>query len=189
MAILVTAGNSEKFEPAPPGLHQAICVDVVDMGVLEVTYAGQTKKQRKVRIVWQIDELMASGKPFIVQKRYTASLHEKATLRKELESWRGRPFTEEELEEFDLEAKLIGANAQVNVQHTTKDGTTYANVVSVVPLGKGMQKLTMNGYVRVKDRTDVQPVETPEITADDIPFLWLMPLLLPAIGLLGAVLA
>lgn len=168
--IIATAGASDKFEPAPAGLHQGVCVDVVDMGVLEVTYAGLTKKQRKVRIVWQIDELMESGKPFIVQKRYTLSLHEKATLRKELESWRGRPFTPEELAGFDLEEKLIGANAQVNIQHAVKDGTTYANVVSIVPLGRGMTKMNTNGYVRVKDRTEVQPPETPELTAEDVPF-------------------
>lgn len=178
MSIIATAGNSEKFEPAPAGLHQGICVDVVDMGVLEVTFGGKTKKQHKVRLVWQINELMTTGKPFIVQKRYTLSLHEKATLRKELESWRGRSFTPEELGGFDLEEKLIGANAQLNVQHATKDGTTYANVVSIVPLGRGMSKMTANGYVRVKDRTDVPPVDESELTVDDIPFMWLLPLLL-----------
>lgn len=170
MPIVATAGNSEKFEPAPSGLHQGVCVDVVDMGVLEVIYAGKTKKQHKVRIVWQLDQAMDTGKPFIVQKRYTLSLHEKSSMRKELEGWRGRPFTPDELAGFDLEEKLIGANAQLNIQHVVKDGTTYANVVGIVPLGKGMTRIAGHGYVRVKDRTDEQPEETPDLTADDIPF-------------------
>ena len=170
MAIVATVGSGSSFKPAPSGLHQGVCVDVVDMGVLEVTYAGQTKRQHKVRVVWQIDQDMESGKPFIVQKRYTLSLHEKATLRKELESWRGRVFTDEELAGFDLE-KLLGANAQLNIQHANKNGEIYANVVSIVPLGRGMQKIEARGYVRVQDRTDINGQTDPEpLTVEDIPF-------------------
>lgn len=168
MAIMATAGSGTVFKPAPAGLHQAVCCDVVDMGVLEVTYAGKTKRQHKVRVVWQIDEDMDDGKPFIVQKRYTLSLHEKSNLRKELESWRGRLFTDDELAGFDLE-KLLSANAQLNIQHVQKGGETYANVVSIVPLGKGMQKLEVRDYVRVKDRTDGQDDHEP-LTVEDIPF-------------------
>lgn len=174
MAIPVSAGNSSTFAPCPAGVHQAVCVDVVDMGLLEVTWNGQTKKQHKVRIVWQVEELMDDGKPFIVQKRYTASLHEKSKLRPELESWRGKAFTEDELREFDLE-KLIAANCLLNVAHVQKDGKTYANVTAVMPLKKGMEKLTATNYTRVVDRKpDDQPDpefnQAPAITDDDIPF-------------------
>jgi hypothetical protein len=174
VAIAVSAGNSMTFTPCPQGVHQAVCVDVVDMGLLEVTWNGQVKKQHKVRIVWQVEELMDDGKPFIVQKRYTASLHEKSKLRPELESWRGRAFTEDELREFDLE-KLIGANCLLNVAHVSKDGKTYANVTAVMPLKKGMEKLTPRDYTRVVDRTTTQQAdpehdEPPPITDDDIPF-------------------
>lgn len=174
MAIYASAGT--EFTPAPAGLHQGVCVDVVDMGVLKVTYGDNTKEQHKVRIVWQIDTDMESGKPFIVQKRYTLSLNEKATLRKDLESWRGRAFTQDELKQFDLE-KLIGANCQVNIQHTQKNGSTYANVVTIVPIGRGMGKIEGRAYVRAKDR-DPKTAEyddnggagMSELTLDDIPF-------------------
>ena len=189
MAIIATVGEGRDFAPAPEGLHQAICVDVVDIGILKVVWAGKTKEQHKVRLVWQIDEPMADGRPFLVMKRYTLSLHEKANLRKELESWRGRRFTDEELQGFDLE-KLIGANAQLNVQHTTKEDKTYANVVSIVPLGKGMVKIAAKDYIRMKDR---KPEDAPErtsndgpLTLDDIPFMWTMPFIMPVVGLIGA---
>lgn len=170
MAIIATAGDTKTFEPAPAGVHVGVCVDVVDMGELEVTYAGKTKKQHKVRVVWQLDTLRDDLKPFLVQKRYTLSLNEKATLRKELESWRGRAFTEEELKGFDLE-KLLGANAQLNIQHATRDGNTYANVIGIIPLGKGMAKIEAKDYVRMKDRAETHP-ENPEemLDADSIPF-------------------
>lgn len=170
MAIYVSAGESRSFTPAPAGLHQAVCVDIVDMGVLEVTYGGKTKKQRKIRLVWQIEETMEDGRPFIVQKRYTASLHEKATLRKELESWRGKPFTDEELAAFDME-RLLGVNCQLNIQHAIKGGETYANVVSIVPLGKNMPKMAARDYIRVQDREGyTAPDDSEPLDASDIAF-------------------
>jgi hypothetical protein len=170
MSIIATAGTKSTFEPAPPGLHQGVCVDVIDMGMLEVTFSGTTKKQHKIRLAFQLNTDMDDGKPFLVQKRYTLSLHEKASLRKDLESWRGRPFTEEEGLGFDVET-VIGANAQVNVQQIQRDGETYANIISLVPLAKGMKKMQARGYVRVKDRTDEAPNDHGEpLSLDDIPF-------------------
>jgi len=40
----------------------------------------------------------------MISKRYTMSLGEQSTLRKDLESWRGKKFTPEELQGFDLNA-------------------------------------------------------------------------------------
>lgn len=170
MPIIATAGEGKTFAPAPAGVHQGVCVDVVDMGMLEVKWAGETKKQHKVRIVWQIDEAMEDGKRFIVQKRYTLSLHEKANLRKDLEAWRAKAFTAEELP-FDIE-RLLGVNCFLNVVHAHKDGKTYANVASIMPLKKGMPKMDPEGYQRVKDR-DAQAHpddDIPQLTDDDIGF-------------------
>ena len=66
--------------------------------------------------------------------------------------------------------KLLGANCQLNIQHVTKDGKLYANVVSIVPLGKNMPKMVAKDYVRVQDRTDVErEAETHEpLTAEEI---------------------
>lgn len=181
MAIPVSAGSGSTFAPCPQGVHQAVCCDVVDMGNLETVWNGQKKIKHVVRIVWQVEELMEDGKPFLVQSRYTASLHEKARLRKDLESWRGRTFTEPELQSFDLEV-LLGVNCLLNVVQakSTKNGNTYANVTAVMPLKKGMEKMTPTNYVRVVDRKeqDQRPAQSddgfdqsaPPITDDDIPF-------------------
>lgn len=173
MPIIATGGNGKVFAPAPAGLHQGVCVDVVDMGMLEVTFGGKTKTQHKVRLVWQIDEPMEDGRRFIVQKRYTLSLHEKANLRKELEGWRGKTFTDEELRGFDLE-KLIGVNCFLNVVQVTKGADTYANVAGIVQLKKGLPRIDPHGYIRVKDRTadngGIPENELPELTDEDISF-------------------
>lgn len=171
MAIIAKAsGGGGDFTPAPAGVHQAVCVDIVDLGLLKVTFGGKEKEQHKISIRWQIAENMDIGKPFLVQKRYTLSLHEKATLRKDLESWRGRAFTDAESDGFDVE-NVLGANCLLNVTHAKKGESTYANVVAIMPLPKGMPKMAAVDYVRQVDRTDA-PADQHDITpdADDIGF-------------------
>jgi hypothetical protein len=151
MSIIVKAGGD--FVPAPAGLHNAVCVDVVDKGLVD----SQWGRRHKAQIVWEIAQLMEDGRPFTVRKMYTASLHEKSTLYKDLVAWRGKPFTAQELKGFDVE-NVVGTPCQVFVEHNERDGQIYANVrvVTKAPAGS---KLTPSGhYVRVKDRqTEQQP--------------------------------
>jgi hypothetical protein len=170
---IIAKDNRKDFTPAPEGLHQAVCVDVVDLGMQETQWGPK----QKVRIVWQIEtENPETKKPFQVSQQYTLSLNEKSNLRHHLEAWRGRKFTKDELEGFDLE-KLIEANAQVQVTHNIADnGAVWANVQAVVPLGKGMVKMRGKEYTRVKDRAETQAHADAdrEIAGngsdDDIPF-------------------
>jgi hypothetical protein len=186
MAIIAKASGDggQTFQPAPEGTHQAVCVDVVDKGMLKTTWQGVEKQQHKIDVAWQIGEDRDDGKPFLVFKRYTLSLGEKANLRKDLESWRGKKFTHDEEMGFDVE-KLIGANCLVNVQHNASGDRTYANVVAVAPLIKGMKPIHSRDYVRVKDRptdganghghaqsghVDTSPDEPPPPTDEDAPY-------------------
>jgi len=164
---IIAKASGANFIPAPPGAHAAVCVDVVDLGMLEVSFGGKTKQQHKVRIVWQIEEVRADNKPFSVSKRYTLSLHEKAALRKDLESWRGKAFTAEELEGFDLEM-LLSKAALLNVIQQTRDNSTYANVASIMRLPKGMSAPTPSDYVRVCDRTPSEAEAVPPEYGDGV---------------------
>lgn len=170
--IAKKTGGGADFAPAPAGTHPAVCVDVVDLGILKVNWGGKEKSQHKINVVWQIGEARQDGKPFQVQKRYTLSLHEKAALRKDLESWRGRAFNEAELEGFDVEV-LVGVGAFLNVIHNVKDGSTYANVSAIMKMPKGMVPPEPRSYVRVIDRDKSDAAEPDEVyTADmdDVPF-------------------
>jgi hypothetical protein len=173
MPIYAKSSGGTSFIPAPAGSHAAVCVDVVDLGVLKVTWGGKDKSQHKINIVWQIDEDRDDGKPHQVRKRYTLSLHEKASLRKDLESWRGQAFTDEELQGFDVE-RLIGVPCLLSVIHAKgNDGGTFANVASIMRLPKGMTAPAARDYVRVCDREPSDQAEHQpygEITDDDVPF-------------------
>jgi len=150
MAIVAKAGA--KFEVCPAGSHVGVCIDVVDLGMIKSNYSGKSKTQHKIRVVWQVAENREDGKPFHVSKRYTLSLHEKSSLRKDLESWRGRPFTDGELEGWDVEG-VLGAAAMLSVVQTAQQGNVYANVSAIMRPPKGMPVPAPDpSYIRVQDR-------------------------------------
>ncbi len=145
-------GTSD-FTPCPAGMHQGVCVDVIDRGIEETPWG----EKHRVVIKWQVSALMDDGRPYLVQKLYTLSLHEKSNLRHDLESWRGKPFADREVSEgFDLE-NLLGANCQLLVVHNTPRDRTYANVTAVTPLAAGMRKIEPRDYERVIDRMTQEP--------------------------------
>ena len=199
---MIVKAPEPKYPPAPEGTFPAVCVDEIDLGMVENKKFGGTRHM--VRLVWQIDEevdndtaakyrTLKAGSRYIITQDYTASLDEKAKLRKHLQSWRGRAFTAVELFSFDLET-IVGAPCLlgiVNAQGSRGD-RVWANVEAVMKLPKGTEALQPDGYVRVKDRKvaeapamvsmprSAQREQPPEeqapdwnnlnITDDDVPF-------------------
>lgn len=136
--MIVKGSNSEKreFQIAPVGSHLARLYRIIDLGTQKSEYMGQVKMLRKVKFFWELhgDELKIDGKPLIQTRNYTLSLGEKASLRKDLESWRGKSFTDDELRGFDLK-NLLDKWCMVTVQHRTAgNGNTYADAVAVTPV-------------------------------------------------------
>lgn len=147
--------KSSSFTPAPEGLHRSVCCDAVDLGMLD----GKYGRKHMFRYVWQTEELMENGKPYIVRRDYTLSMHKKSSLRLDVESWRGKPFaSDEEAEAFDLESP-IGANCQINVIHNKNGDQVYANIKAVVPAVRGMAPLKVRDYIRMINRPDYVPPE------------------------------
>jgi hypothetical protein len=83
IAMPIMVRDSKKaFTPAPEGLHQAVCVDVVDLGLVE----GPWGAKPTVELRWELDLTHdETGRPFLVSKRYTLTLNEKGNLRPMLE--------------------------------------------------------------------------------------------------------
>lgn len=145
MAIVATT-ESKKRVLTPEGNHIARCVQMIHLGTSEHTFEKDTKTLNKVRLVWEIpgetytykkddEEIEAC---FMIGKDYTLSMHSKASLRKDLKSWRGKDFTEEEAKAFDV-TKLLGVGCMLNVLHKTSGENTYANISSIATLPKGMK--------------------------------------------------
>jgi hypothetical protein len=130
------------FTPPPAGVFPAICYRFIDLGTQQSSYQGQTKHQHKVMLSWEItdpEEHMEDGKPWTISQRFTWSMSEKATLRKTLESWRGKPFEESDFGEDGFDTKnLIGAPCLLSIMRVEKEGKTYANISGVTKLPKQM---------------------------------------------------
>lgn len=124
----------------PEGSYAAVCYMLVDIGLQRNEKYGNSS--RKVIIGWEIAgeyvEVDGEQKPRVFSTRYTASLNEKAILRRDLAAWRGRDFTEAELKAFDLRS-IVGAPCLIQVIHKEgSNGRTYANLASIMRLPKGM---------------------------------------------------
>lgn len=152
MGTVATVGSGQAFRRVPAGSHVARCVQVVDLGHQEIEYQGETKTQHKVLLTWEVfgeddsgvpltTEVNGVEVPMTIGKKYTLSLNERATLRHDLDSWRGRPFTKEDLAGWDVK-NVLGAYALLNVVEAVspKTGKTYSNVSSVGTVPKGLPK-------------------------------------------------
>lgn len=144
MAFIISdnGGKSSDWKNPEPGSYIGRCIRVEDLGTQETVWEGQKKSSRKVRLAIELpNELVEwerDGKkikePFIVFWTLTASLGEKASMRKALENWRGRAFTADEVKHFDLDT-IVGAAGTVTLT-ASKDGK-YVNVTSIAPVMKG----------------------------------------------------
>jgi hypothetical protein len=185
---IIARNNGKAYEPLPIGVVQAVCAFVEDIGTHETTFQGKPIQKHQVVVCWEINAQMTNGeyagKRFMVSKFYTLSLNEKANLRKDLENWRGKAFTEEELAGFDVE-RLKGINCMLNiVEYKKLDGTTSQRPSAIMPCIKGLEKMipentTVPAWIdemrnnsleahenRVNSGVDAQPTATD----DGLPF-------------------
>lgn len=133
--------SEANFETPPDGAFPARCYRFIDLGTQPKEWMGATSYKRMVMLSWELPtELMADGRPFSIHQRFVWSMSEKSTLRKYLESWRGKKFTDADFGEggFNTE-KLIGATCTLSVVHATKGDKTYANIASVSRMMKGVE--------------------------------------------------
>ncbi len=130
------------FELTPAGTFTAIMYRFIDKGTQKTEFNGESKLRHEVMLTWELcGELMADNRPFSISKTYSWSMHEKATLRKDLEAWRGRAFVDDDFEgpnAFNTK-KLLGVPCTLTVTHTTKGDKTFANVASIGKAMKGIQ--------------------------------------------------
>jgi hypothetical protein len=146
MSTTVSKPTSD-FEQVPEGTFVARCYGLVFLGTQETTYKGESKQKEQLMIQWELldDEgKTKEGKPFTISKTYTRTLDERGTLYGDLNAWRGKRFTAEELQEFDM-VTILGAYAQLQVLHDTNEqsGKTYANVTALMPY-KGAKPAAVN---------------------------------------------
>lgn len=144
MGFIAKNNGMADFKRIPPGSYIARCYMLIDLGEqLSDGKFGQSV-QHKIRLGWEVFGEDETGSPLTVEyegvqrqmtigKTYTLSLNEKAGLRKDLTSWRGRDFSPEELEGFDI-TNILNVYCMLNITTSEKDGKTYTNISAITPL-------------------------------------------------------
>jgi hypothetical protein len=166
----LTDNGGKEFEQAPAGNHVGRCVGLIDIGTQQGEYLGKTTYARKIVLRFELpNELISegewAGKPFVVSKFYTASLGEKANLRKDLAAWRGRDFTPDELKGFDAK-NLLDKPCMVNVTHTDKG---KAKISGITPIPKGVE---VPGRMSELLYFSLEPDEFKQATFDGLNDYW-----------------
>jgi hypothetical protein len=100
-------------------------------------------KKRKVQFIFELPtetyefEKGEGLKPFYARSIYNLSMNEKAVLRRDIEAWAGKKMSNDIAGNFDI-FTLLGRPCIVNITHIEKGDATYANIIGMSPLPKGM---------------------------------------------------
>lgn len=161
MAIIAKSDSEKKFDPISEGVHLAVCYGIIDLGD---QWSEQFKKtSRKIQLLWELPhetyiDKDGQERPRFTSKEYTLSLGEKSTLRKDLQAWRNKAFTEDELAGFDLQ-NILGKACQISIIHKENNGALRANIAGIMALTKGTQTPPLINQPIYFDLNSEDPIE------------------------------
>lgn len=137
--IVKDADWGDEYQVCPDGIMQAVCYAVVDIGYQNNPFKPDSPMPKCV-VLFETEHQMTDGRRFVLSNIYTQSLHEKSNLRKDLKTWRGKDFSDEELKGFDIEG-LVGKNCTLNVMHEDKNGKIFAKITAIMPVQKNAEAM------------------------------------------------
>ena len=132
-----------KVPPVEAGVYMAVCIGFVDLGE---QYSEKFKNYSyKGMYIWELPgetiEIDGEQKPRQLSKEFTISASNKSNLRKFIETWNSKSYSDEDFMEFDV-FEQVGKPCQLNVVlNETKE---YANVDNLMPIPKGFPAPTTN---------------------------------------------
>lgn len=145
MSMIAKDNGGISIPPLANGVYIAICSGLIDLGIQVSEQFGT--KSRKMIVQWTIlgetVDVNCEQLPRIMHKQYGFSLGSKSNLRKDLEAWRGRAFTEEELNGFDLK-NILNVPCQMQIITKERAGKSDVNNISGImslPKGNNVDKL------------------------------------------------
>ena len=132
--------NIARVENPPVGSHLARCIGLIDIGTQHHPgfQGGSPWNSRDVYIAFELCGVQMAGlykpelkgKIFRVATTVKQSLHPSAKLRKFLVSWRGKDFSNEEIEKFEPKS-IVGRGCRL----TLVERNSYVNIDGIAPCG------------------------------------------------------
>ncbi len=144
--------ETKEMNPHPAGVHSAVCVDVLDLGLVQTVYNGVPLLVPKLRLVFETEVVDEQGKRHILARKCRASLHPRSTLHQFISNWRGRAIAPGET--VDLE-KLVGVSCTLSLSHRLS--LTGRVWVSIDSIARPTRKVTPSGgYDRAEARRKLE---------------------------------
>ena len=138
MGLIVKVKKSNPIPPIEGGTYPAVCVGVVDLG--EQLNEHYKKYEKKVILIFELPgqtvTVDGEDKPRWLSREFTQALGDKANLSAFLTSWRGKAFTDAELESFDL-SEMLGKGCLLQVVKVEKGDKCYNNITTAIGLPVG----------------------------------------------------
>lgn len=141
MSLKVKNKSKPALPPVNGGTYQARCVGIVDLG--EQHNSLFNKYEDKVLFIWELPsvtvEVDGEMKPRWLSRDFSMTISEKSNLAKFLVPWRGKNFTDEELngEGYDLRERL-GEACFLQVIVEDKDGKQFNRITSCMGYPEGV---------------------------------------------------
>lgn len=141
MSLKVKNKKGPALPPVAGGTYPALCVGVIDLG--EQHNEKFNKYEDRVLFIWELPgvtvEVDGEQKPRWLSKDFSATLNEKSNLTKFLVPWRGKNFSEDELNVggFDLK-QMLGEGCLLQVVVEEREGNQYNRITSCMGCPVGM---------------------------------------------------
>ncbi len=129
-----------KLPPVEPGVYIAVCVYSIDLGEQLCEYKDKTKSyNNQVRLGFELIgetvEIDGKQEPRVLSRTLNFTQSKNGGLRKFVQSWLGKTFTDDEFRELDTN-DLVGTPAQLSV--VLNESGEYANIDTIMQLPRGM---------------------------------------------------
>ncbi len=145
----IKARKGSDYTPVPTGLHLGICFQIVGLGNQE--FKGNVTP--RVWIGFELPDVLIKGKPMTIGKEYALFVGGKSKLGEMLKSWRGKPFTDEEMEAFEV-TSIAGKIGQVNVTAKESD-RSKTEIGLVLGLIQAQKDLVKSGKIKTTPVNDI----------------------------------
>lgn len=137
--MIIGANVKPIIPPVPAGAYFGVCVYDLFVGEQETKFEGKTNYRNQFMIgfelMGQTCEIDGEVKPRVLGRTFTVSARANSNLRKFIEAWLGKKFSDDEFMAFDTR-QLLGKPAYLNV--ILNDTGEYANIESAGQIPPGI---------------------------------------------------
>jgi len=164
---LVVTHKEKEYEKIKPGLHNAICVGVWNVGPHKTEYGIKNK----FIIGFEVEQRNTqTNEQMLHLDIYTMSVHPKSKFGMLYESWVGKKLKDEDRSKFNF-SQCVGKKATLNIIHNEK----YVNISAILPAQDGnsiksedVLKGEVPNYVKTMRAKAVINDNEPQINIDDV---------------------